>query len=79
MWFDAWVAVRFLEKCTAGSLRLSVRMRCTVGKLLTGLTMMSITFLLGLLGLGCAVHVLGFGRMVFFGHASQKTEVLKTR
>ena len=67
-----------MEKCTAGSLRLSVHMHCAVGKLLMGLMMMSIEFSSALSGSGCTVHDLGFSRMVFFGFALQKMEVLES-
>ena len=67
-----------MEKCAAGSFRLSVHTHCAVGKLLMGLMMMSMAFLSGLLGSGCTVHDLGFSRMVFFGCALQKTEVLES-
>ena len=50
----------------------------TVGKLSMGLMMTSIAFSSGLSGLGCTDHDLGFSGMVFFGHALQKTEVLKS-
>ena len=50
----------------------------TVGKLSMGLMMTSIAFSSGLSGSGFAVHDSGFGRTVFFGHALQKTEVLKS-
>ena len=79
MLFDAWVAVRFSEKHTAGSFRLSVHTHCAVGKLLMGLMMILIEFSSGLLGLGCAVHDLGVSGMVFFGCCLQKTEVLGSR
>ena len=71
--------MRFLEKHAARSFRLLVRMHCVVGKLLMGLMMTSMTFSSGLSGLGCAVHDLGLNKMVFFGQAVQKTEVLKSR
>ena len=75
-----WVAVRFLEKCAAGLLRLFMRMHLVVCKLLLGLMLMSIAFLLSLLGSGCtAVHDLGFKTMEFFGCALQKTDVLGSR
>ena len=51
--------MRFLEKHTAGSLRLLVCTHCMVSKLLTGLMMMSSVFLLGLSGSGRDVHDLG--------------------
>ena len=71
--------MRFLEKHASGSFGLLVCMHCAVGELLMGLMMMSIGFSSGLSGLGCAVHDLGVSRMVFFGHSSQKTEVLSGR
>ena len=64
------------EKCTAGLLRMSVHMHLAVGKLLSGLMLMSIAFLLSLLGSGCTVHDLGFRTMEFFVCALQKTDVL---
>ena len=51
-------------------------MHLAVGKLLLGLMLMSIGFLLSLSGSGCAVHDLGFKTMEFFGCAFQKTDVL---
>ena len=72
------MTVRFSEKHAAGSFRLLVRMHRVVGKLLTGLMMMSIRFSSGSSGLGCAVHDLGVSGMVFFGCCSQKTEVLRS-
>ena len=70
--------MRFLEKHTAKSLRLSVQTHLVVGKLLLGLMLMPIAFLLSLLGLGCTVHDLGFSTMTFVGRALQKTEVLNS-
>ena len=68
--------MRFSDKHTAESLKPSAQMHPVVGKLLRGLMKMSIVFLLSLSGSGCAVHDSGFGRMVFFGCALQKIEVL---
>ena len=51
-------------------------MHLVVGKLLMGLMLMSIAFLLSLSGSGCTVHDLGFSAMAFLGHALQKTEAL---
>ena len=73
-----WVTVGFSKKCTARSLRLSVQTHPVVGKLLMGLMLMLIAFLLSLLGSGCTVHDLGISWMVFFGCALQKTEVLES-
>ena len=70
--------MRFSEKHAAGSLKLLARTHCAVGKLLMGLMMMSMAFLSGLLGSGCTVHDLGFGKIVFFGHALQKAEELES-
>ena len=70
--------MRFSEKCTARSLGLLARTHHAVSKLLMGLMMMLIAFSSGLLGSGCAIHDLEFGRMVFFGCALQKTEVLES-
>ena len=53
-----------------------MQMHLVVGKLLMGLTTMSIAFLSSLSGSGCTVHDLGFDAMAFLGHALQKTEVL---
>ena len=72
-----WVAVRFSEKHTAGSLRLSVQTQhLAVGKLLRGLMLTLIVFSLSLLGSGCTVNDLGFSGMTFLGCALQNTEVL---
>ena len=70
--------MRFLEKCTAGLFRLPVCTHCAVSELSMGLMMMSIAFSSGLSGSGCTVHDSGFGGMVFFGCALQKTEVLES-
>ena len=70
--------MRFSEKHTAESLRLSVQMNLVVGKLLMGLMMMSIAFLLSFSGSGCTVHDFGFGAMAFLGHAL-KSEALNSR
>ena len=68
--------MRFSEKCTAKSSRSSVQMHPVVDKLLTGLMLMSIAFLLSLSWSGCTVHDLGFSATVFLGCALQKTEAL---
>ena len=51
-------------------------MHFVVGKLLLGLMLMSIAFLLSLSGSGFTVHDLRVGTMEFFGCALQKTDVL---
>ena len=51
-------------------------MHFVVGKLLSGLMLMLIAFLLSLLGSGCTVHDLWFKTMEFVGCALQKTDVL---
>ena len=53
-----------------------MQMHPAVGKLLMGLMLMSIAFLLSLSGSSCTLHDLGFGAMAFLGCALQKTEVL---
>ena len=69
----------FSEKCAARLLRPLVRMHLAgVGKLLTGLMLMSIAFSLGLSRSGCTVHDLGFSAITFFGCALQQLEVLNS-
>ena len=54
-------------------------MHLAVGKLLTGLMLMSIGFLFSLLGSGCTVHDFGFNAVAFLGCALQKMDVLSGR